>query len=324
MNPRLRAASRMLVTPADPPLRPATREPRKSQATVAVRAALFALVCVLVAPAVLGTAVAQELPANAQEAIDRGEAAMAEALATYEAQYPDRPLWQRAFREGRTAVSLAPGHPAPLRFLAEAYSRANWHGPAMDSWYAFVDAGGALDDEARELVSVSGNAVAYAAYQQGDKERAAALYTGVLDFVPDDLEAHRWLGRVLLELRRPEQAVAAWRTLTELAPEDKAAAYFLEVSQAQARWGIEAADAFYQGVNYYEAGDMTRARLRFAEATARNDRFAAAWAWLGRVAYEQGHYEDAARAYERAVQLEPANETYAWFLRDSERLAGEE
>ncbi|MFO7546223.1 MAG: tetratricopeptide repeat protein [Trueperaceae bacterium] len=272
---------------------------------------------------VFGSAAAQGLPANAQEALDRGEAAMQEALTTYEAHYPDRPLWQTAFREGRTATTLAPGHPAPLRFLAEAYSRSNWHGPAMDTWYAFVDAGGELDDEARELVSVSGNAVAYAAYQQGDKERAADLYGNVLDYVPDDLEAHRWLGRVLLELRRPEQAVAAWRTLTELAPDDAAAAYFLEVAQAQSRWGIEAADAFYQGINYYESGDLTRARLRFAEATARNEGYTAAWAWLGRIAYEQEHYEDAASAYGRAVQLEPANETYDWFLRDSERLAGE-
>lgn len=319
MNRRRYAASGVPVPPAD---RPARSAPRASRRPRYLRSAARGAWVVLLL-AVLGAAAAQELPANAQEALDRGEAAMQEALSTYEAHYPDRPLWQTAFREGRTATTLAPGHPAPLRFLAEAYSRANWHGPAMDTWYAFVDAGGELDDEARELVSVSGNAVAYAAYQQGDKERAAELYGNVLDFVPDDLEAHRWLGRVLLELRRPEQAVATWRTLTELAPDDAAAAYFLEVAQAQSRWGIEAADAFYQGVNYYEAGDLTRARLRFAEATARNERFAAAWAWLGRIAYEQGHYDDAASAYGRAVQLEPANETYDWFLRDSERLANE-
>lgn len=291
-------------------------------------ALLGAIRAMLVAGALLsGVAGAQSaggpLPENAQQAIERGEIAMAKALATYEAQYPDRPLWQTAFREGRTALSLAPGHPAPLRFLAEAYSRATWHGPAMDAWYAFVDAGGELDDEARALISVSGNAVAYAAYQQGDKQRAADLYANVLDFVPNDVEAHRWLGRILLELRQPEPAVAIWRTLTELTPDDAGARYFLQLAQAQARWGIDAANAFFEGVNRYDGGDMAQARTAFAEATARNPNYAEAWAWLGRVAYEQGHYEDAARAYGRAAALEPANETYRWFLQDSERRAGE-
>src|SRR5699024_1164610 len=37
------------------------------------------------------------LPENAAQAIARGQALMDEALATYDAQFPDRPLWQEAF-----------------------------------------------------------------------------------------------------------------------------------------------------------------------------------------------------------------------------------
>ena len=70
-----------------------------------------------------GAVLAQALPTNAQEALTRGQALMAEALSTYDVQYPDRPLWRQAFNEGRTAIELAPGHPEPLRFMAQAYSR---------------------------------------------------------------------------------------------------------------------------------------------------------------------------------------------------------
>ncbi len=291
--------------------------PRRAGRTVAL------YVLGLVAAALLGMATAQELPQNAAEALDRGEALVAEALATYDAQYPDRPLWRQAFAEGRTAMDLAPGHPEPMRFLARAYSLSNWHGPAVDMWQAFLGAGGEFRDDDAELFGHSAIEYAYAAYQVGDLELAAQRYEEITMVVPDNVEAHRWLGRILLELRLPEQAVAAWRTVVELEPDSPGAQYFLELAQAQARWGIDATNNFYAGVAAYESGDLTRARNSFAAATARNDDYAAAWAWLGRVYFEQELYEDANLAYERARQLAPDVQAYQWFARESARLMAE-
>ena len=267
-----------------------------------------------------GAALAQELPNNAQEALERGEAAVTEALATYEAQYPDRPLWRQAFAEGRTAMELAPGHPEPIRFLARAYSLANWPGPAVEQWHAYLNAGGELSDDDRELFAEAGNQYAFSAYQAGNKELAAERYAEVADVLPQNVEAHRWLGRIALELGLPEQAVAAWRTVLELDPNAEGAEYFLELSQAQARWGVQAATAFFEGIAAYEAGDVSQARNSFALATARNARYASAWAWLGRVHFEQEQYADANAAYARALTLEPDNSNYQWFTRESERL----
>lgn len=268
----------------------------------------------------LSVAAAQGLPQNAADALARGEALVQEALATYEAQYPDRPLWRQAFAEGRTAVDLAPGHPEPLRFLARAYSLSNWHGPAVETWHDFLDAGGVMEGDDAELYAVSANEYAYAAYQAGNRELAAERYADITQVLPDNVEAHRWLGRILLELRMPEQAIAAWRTVVELDPGSPAAEYFLELAQAQARWGVDAANSFYAGVTAYESGDLTRARNNFAAATARNANYAQAWAWLGRVYFEQGLYEDANIAYERAVALDPNEPAYQWFARESARL----
>src|SRR5690606_39069459 len=224
----------------------------------------------------LALAAAQALPENAAEAIERGEALVAEALATYDAQYPDRPLWRQAFAEGRTAIELAPGHPEPLRFLARAYSLSNWHGPAVQAWREYLDAGGELVGEDAELFARSANEYAFAAYQAGHRALAAARYAEIVAVQPDNVEAHRWLGRILLELRMPEQAVAAWRTVVELDPDSTGAQYFLQLAQDQARWGVDAANSFYAGVAAYEGGDLTRARNNFAAATARNANYAAA------------------------------------------------
>lgn len=282
----------------------------------------FAVGCAALLFALSGAFAQAVLPENAAQSISRGQALMQEALATYDAQYPDRPLWQQAFREGRTAVELAPGHPEPLRFLAEAYSRSNWPGPAVNTWNDYLAAGGTLDQEARELYLRDANANAYASYQQGNLEMAAERYLAVTQAVPNDVEAHRWLGRILLEMGLPEQATAAWQTVVELDPADEGAQYFLDLSRAQARWGVEAANAFFNGVAAYEEGNMSQARNAFAQASARNANYAEAWAWLGRVAFEQGNYEDAFNAYSRAASLQPGNSTYSWFRQESQRLMG--
>lgn len=264
------------------------------------------------------------LPDAAAEALRRGETAMEEALQTYRRHYPDRPLWQRAFREGRAARDLAPGHPEPLRFLAEAYSRANWHGPAWQAWEAYLELGEDLDAEATPLFVEVGRQLGYTYYEQGDTERAAEVYRRVLDVVPFDLETHTWLGRILLEQGQPEQAIPYWKTVVERNPADRRARYFLELARDQAAHGPEAVTEFRAGVRLYEEGDLVRARERFARATSLNPAYAEAWAWLGRVEFERGDYDDARSFYGRALEHAPDDATYRYFHDEAGRRAAAE
>jgi tetratricopeptide (TPR) repeat protein len=262
-----------------------------------------------------GLAFAQApLPSEAQAALTEGETLMAQALATYPAQYPDRPLWQQAFAAGRRAVSLAPDRLEPLRFLAEAYSRSNWTGPAWNAWEEYLRRGGELDAEARGLFADVGRELGYGAYARGDLEASLDFYLEVSDRVQEDVEARVWVARILMESDRPDQAIPFWRSVLERDPNDTRAAYFLELAQDQAEWGVRAVEVFRQGVDFYEQGQFSAARERFARATVLNPAFPAAWAWLGRVAFEAGDYADARRAYANASGLEPENETYRYFL----------
>jgi tetratricopeptide (TPR) repeat protein len=274
-----------------------------------------------VRPANAAAAQGQPLPAAAQEAIEEGRAAMREALATYQAQYPDRPLWQEAFRHGRTARGLAPDQPEPLRFLAEAYSRANWYGPAWNAWLEYLEQGNPLDAEATPLFTEVGSQIGYNYYRQGRPDDATMVYRRIIDEVPFDLEAHTWMGRLLLETGKPEQAISYWQTVVDRNPEDDRAEYFLELAREQARWGSEAVNAFREGVRFYEEGALEKARERFARATSLNADYAEAWAWLGRVNFDRGDYRDARTFYGRASELAPGNETYGYFLEESRRRA---
>jgi len=280
----------------------------------------------LVVALALGLASAQTpLPEAAAEALAAGEARMAEALATYPAQYPDRPLWRQAFAEGRRAMSLAPEALEPARFLAVAYSRSNWYGPAWNAWRDYVRRGGDVSDdaEAQELIALVGQELGFGAYARGDLDLALEYYQLVADLAPDDVNAFVWSGRILIETERPEQAIASWQRVLELDPDDARAAFFLELARDQARWGSAAVTAFREGVALYEQEQLGEAAERFARATTRNPEYPQAWAWLGRVAFERSQYADARTYYTRAATLEPGNETYAWFRDEATRRAGD-
>jgi tetratricopeptide (TPR) repeat protein len=289
-----------------------------------LRVALVVLVALGVgsAPAA-GAAPATPLPEGAATALAEAEATMAQALATYPAHYPDRPLWQQTYAAARRAARLAPDRPEPVRFLAEAYSRSRWYGPAWTTWREYVRRWGvpvlAGDDRARGFIAAVGHELGWGAYSRGETDLALEYYLSVIDLVPDALDAHVWVGRILLETERPEGAVPYWRRVTELDPSDARARYFLELAQQQAIWGTRAVTAFREGVAFYEAGRRGEAEERFARAAVLNPAYPEAWAWQGRVAFERGDYAQSARLYERAAQLEPRNQTYAYFRDESRR-----
>lgn len=257
------------------------------------------------------------LSAEGAAAIARGEAYMAEALATYPAQFPDRPLWRSAFAEGQLARELDPERLEPLRFLAEAYSRSQWTGPAWRTWLEFAEGGGRFDLEARQWVTFVATELGFGAYSRGDLELALSFYQQLARWVPDEREAHVWSGRILLELERPSEAAEAWNNALELDPADARSRFFADLAREQSLWGVAAVNAFREGIALYEQGRLTLAGESFERAASLNPRYAVAWAWLGRVGFEQERYLLARRAYANAAGLEPNNETYRYFLNES-------
>ncbi|MEM7738821.1 MAG: tetratricopeptide repeat protein [Deinococcota bacterium] len=256
----------------------------------------------------------------ALEALDSGREAALEALDTYSEHYLNLPLWQDAMFHGQEAEGLAPGHPEPLRFLAEIYTITRWYAPAWEAWNAYITAGGTLDATALTYLTEAGNQLAYDYYNRGDLVTSASFYEQVIGIVPGGIEAYAALGQIYLDLGRPQDAVPFWQQVLNLNPNDSRASYFLTLASDQAIFGIEAANAFRNGVNHYNQGDMSSARDMFRNATTLNAEYAEAWAWLGRTAFEAGNYTGAADAYSEAVSLAPDNSTYIYFLQESRRL----
>ena len=284
----------------------------------------LSLSLVLIILTVAFAQISAPLPQQARAALDRAQAAATEALQTYDSYHPDQPLFQEAVRYGREAAQLAPDNPEPLGFLAEVYSTTNFYGPAFQNWQAYAQAGGILTQEMRGQVIDTGLQVAYERYEQDKKDQALRLYQEVIDLVPDDPQAYMWAGRILLETNRPKQAITYWQEVATLKPDDPSAEYFLDLSRESARYGTAAVRAFRRGVELYESGNRRAAREQFAKATTLNDGYPAAWAYLGRTAFEANNYADAETFYQKAAQLAPNNQTYRYFYEESQRRQDEQ
>lgn len=280
-----------------------------------------------VGPSVAGaqiTTLSAPLSAEARDVLERARESAREALASYDEPYrPDQPLFREALLLGRRAVELSPENPEALRFLAELNGVTGFFGPAFATWERFVAAGGVLDTAALDQLVRAGTQVGYARYQQGDSEGALAAYERVTELAPNRPLAHRWAGRILLELNRPQEALTAWQAVLRLRPGDESAAYFADLARAGVRYGLEAARAFYEGITHYEAGRREQAQAAFVQATTLNPDYAEAWAYVGRTAFEGGDFAGAENAYREASALEPQNETYRYFLGEAQRAQEE-
>ena len=158
-------------------------------------------------------------------------------------------------------------------------------------------------------------------YLQSDLEEAANLFERAFDLNPDYKDAAVWAARSHQEAGHLENAQRYWNEVLDLDPDDNRAKSFLRMSETQADNGVEAGQAFVQGVSAFESADLIKAAERFQVAVAENDQYAEAWGWLGRVYFTQENYAEAAGAYAKAAELEPNNDGYTFFEREANRLA---
>lgn len=152
-------------------------------------------------------------------------------------------------------------------------------------------------------------------------EAAAQSFQKAFELNPNYKNAAVWAARSYQEAELPDKAIPFWEAVLRLDPTDKRAQDFLRLAEAEESYGIEAGSLFLEGVAAFEASNLTNAQTLFQEAIKANPDFAEAWAWLGRVHFTQGNYQEAATRYSKAAELEPNNEGYAFFATESRNLA---
>ena len=162
-----------------------------------------------------------------------------------------------------------------------------------------------------------------AAYDRSALDAALDAFEAAVAANDAFTQAWVWLARTRQETGRYEAAVRAWERVMALDPDDARARYFAALARQQQGVRPEAGAAFAAAVAAYESADLVLARDLFENVVAIDPDSATAWGWVGRVAFGERRYDDAAFAYGRAAELDPSDDDLAFFAAESAALAQE-
>jgi tetratricopeptide (TPR) repeat protein len=250
-------------------------------------------------------AIAQDLPDDARAVLREGQQKAAQAMTLYSDHYPDQPLWREAIELGRTAQRLAPDRTEPYRFLGQVYSVTGWYGRAWEAWRGYEQRGGEMDAQARTQLLAAATWLGFHGFASGEYGRALPYLTEALRLNPNDRLTLNRLVQSHLELGNAEAARPYAETLAAL---DEGSADLLERTEAYLEYGPEAVDAVREGEALYAQGRPADALERFRRAAESSPRYSAALRWAGRTALELDRPGEAARYWQRLVEIDPADQ----------------
>ncbi|HKI58678.1 MAG TPA: tetratricopeptide repeat protein [Trueperaceae bacterium] len=232
---------------------------------------------------------------------------------------------QAALQYYKSVHEVLPEDPLALRWLGRITFEMGDPGQALPYWQALVklqpndQAAQYYLQRTQQQLSVGVNASdafnrGVDLYGKGQKQAALAAFKQALAANPDYTEAAVWAGRTSLDLDQPDQAVGYWQQVTRARPNDAGAKYFLDVAQAESKWGVEAGKAFYQGQSLYEKGQVKAANQEFVKALRGNGGYLDAWVWAARTSQELGDYGDAVLYWQGVLQRSPDDSRAQYFL----------
>jgi arylsulfatase A-like enzyme/Tfp pilus assembly protein PilF len=176
------------------------------------------------------------------------------------------------------------------------------------------------------------NAAKTLAQEKDDLDGAVATMKKVIAEDPGIMDAHLTLGNWLARLKRPEEAIAAFKQALALKPDDdialgnlarilrargrtQDALDALEVFRAALRVNPKNPQSWYQlATLYLDLGRMDEAEVIFREALSANPKMGAAYNSLGVIAFQQGRAAEAESLVGKALALEPRLRTSLYNL----------
>jgi tetratricopeptide (TPR) repeat protein len=153
------------------------------------------------------------------------------------------------------------------------------------------------------------------AYSLGNAQSAFDHFQAAIQSDPGCVKAHRWLGRVALELGLGAEAKRAFERVIRLQGYSAVLGQCLEYAAEVSRFGLEAASEFRAGCEAQKNGLLNEASLAFGRAVTAAPNHQRAWARMGQILLEMKSYDGAVIACERALALEPYDSGSAYRLR---------
>lgn len=255
---------------------------------------------------VLGAGYAQEvLTPEAQQALTKGAQAAAQALATYDEQLIDKPLWREAINYGEQAKQIAPNSREPYRFLGQVYSTVKWYSRAWDAWKRYLDLGGSRNAQTDRYIAEASRWLGNNSFEAKNYEEAIKYYSALQEIDPKSEEANQHLALSYIALQRPQEAQPYLERLTQANPNNPDYANLYSSTTRTLTYGGEAVSAFDEGMSLYNGGRKDEALFAFRRASQANENFRDAFVMAGKTSLELGLANEAVGYWQRALELDP-------------------
>lgn len=247
-------------------------------------------------------------PPEAQTALVKGGQAAALALATYEEHFIDKPLWREAVTYGLEAQRLAPNDPRPYRFLGQVYSNITFYARAWSAWTSYINLGGEMTAQTAPYLKVTSSWLGNKSFRENDFQSAILYYSKLHELEPASEEANQHLALSHIELGSPKEAEPYLENLAGNFPNKADYINLLSRTEEQITYGVEASNAYHEGISAYASGNKQAALDAFRRSTAANENFSNSFVWAGRISSELGQLGPAQGYWQQAVRLEPTNQ----------------
>jgi len=157
----------------------------------------------------------------------------------------------------------------------------------------------------------------------GETEEAMKIYVNILGCTPRDIETLKAVSRICLEIGQTDNARSFLETILKIEPwnsearESLAALSNAERAVYSSPAAVRTPDDIYAEAQQFVQQDRLSEAHSLLEELARNNSSNALFHNdLGVLRYRRGDVEGARRAYERSVELQPANRNYRKNLAD--------
>ncbi|MCS7242533.1 tetratricopeptide repeat protein [Candidatus Caldatribacterium sp.] len=244
-----------------------------------------------------------------------GVALMDKAIREYgKNQYPDLPLWQRAFALVRQTIDREPDYPEAYYYLACMYRTTRWWAKEIEAWEQYL---GVLEKNSGASTLPVAQAYARLAsfcLSQRKFDEALRYVERAAELAPAWEEVYLLWGKIWYEKNDMARAKSLFVKALELNPELKEAQYFLQLAEKAEVFGKEAYEAYVRGYQSFARGNFQQAAAYFEEAVQHNPKMKEAYYWLGRALYEVGDLAGSERAWMRLLELDPLHSQGQRFL----------
>jgi len=248
------------------------------------------------------------LPPEAQTALARGGQSAALALATYEDHFIDKPLWREAVNYGLEAQRLAPNNPQPYRFLGQVYSNIAFYARAWSAWTSYTNLGGEMTAQTAPYLKDASSWLGNKSFREENYQDAILYYSKLHELEPTSEEANQHLALSHIALSSPSKAEPFLETLTTEFPNKADYINLLSRTEEQVTYGVDATNAYHQGLSLYAEGNKQAALNAFRQSVEANENFATAFVWAGRISSELGQLSPSLSYWQQAARLEPNNQ----------------